>query len=170
MAHTKGEVISVFERKTSQVYKRYTLLLLLAAITALVVCTAVFALRRDAVPAVQGNPRQTLTSHYSPNPAASQENGQAAGISPSPAATPGPSDKSSPLPSPPPSSVPAPQSIYIVTVWAGKIGVFESGESAPVLTAEIDTALLPPEDLSILQKGIRVTSLSEARAILEDYE
>ena len=156
----------MLERKTSQTYKRYTLLLLLVAIAALVICTAVFALRRDAVPAVQGNPRQTLTSYYSPKPDASQENGQAVGVSPSPAATPKPSS----FPSPKPSSVPAPKTVYVITMWEGKICVFENGESAPVLTAEADTSLLPPEDLSILQEGIRVTSLSEARAILEDYE
>ena len=158
----------MFERKTSEAYKKYTLLLLLLAITALVVCTAVFALRRDAVPAVQGNPEQTLNSHYIPNPAASQENGQAGHVSSSPAAAPKPSAKPTSSPSVSPS--PASQSVYIITVWAGKIGVFENGESAPVLTSEVDTSLLPPEDLSILQKGIRVTSLSEARAILEDYE
>ena len=153
----------MLERKTSRAYKRYTLLLLLVTITALVICTAVLALKRDAVPAVQGNPRQTLISYYSPNPDASQETGQAGSVSristtPVPAATPRPSP------------VPAKTNAYRVTLWEGMIGVFEDGKSSPILTAEIDTALLPEEDLSILREGIEVASLSEARAILEDYE
>lgn len=155
----------MMERKTSQTYKKYTLVLLLVAITALVICTAVFALRRDAVPAVQGKPEQTLNSHYSPKPAASQENGRAGTVSAvSPASA--PSSKPSPRPSP----SPAPANAYLITLWEGKIGVFENGENTPVLTAEVDTSLLPPEDLSILQEGIQVKSFSEARAILEDYE
>lgn len=158
----------MLERKTSQTYKRYTLLLLLVAIAALVICTAVFALKRDAVPAVQGTPRQTLTSHYSPKPDTSQENGQLGDVSSSPASR--PSVTPSPPASPKPSPVPTSKTVYVITVWEGKICVFENGESAPLLTAEVSTALLPPEDLSILQNGIRVTSLSEARAILEDYE
>lgn len=159
----------MLERKTSEAYKKYTLLLLLLAITALVVCTAVFALKRDAVPAVQ----QNYSSHYSPKPDASQERVGTEGVSPVSSA-PVPTIKPSPAPSSAPSSRSSPasaqESVYIVTLWAGKIGVFENGESVPVLASEVDTSLLPQEDLSILQKGIRVTSLSEARAILEDYE
>ncbi len=146
--------------RTSQSYKKYTLILLIVTIAALVICAATFALKRDSSLAVQGTPEQTYSSHYIPKAAASQENSDRAVSSQIPT-----------LPRPSPSPNPMPQrESYWVTLSEGTIGVFQEGKADPILTADIDIALLPKEDLTILEKGIRANSLSEAKAILEDYE
>lgn len=147
--------------RTSQSYKKYTLILLIVTIAALVICAATFALKRDSTLAVQGTPEQTYSSHYIPKAAASQENSDRA-VS---------SQVIPALPRPSPSPNPTPQKgSYWVTLSEGTIGVFQEGKTYPILTADIDIALLPKEDLTLLEKGIWANSLSEAKTILEDYE
>lgn len=147
----------MMERRSSRTYKKYTMLLLIVAVTALVICTAAFALKRDTVlpadAAIQPreSSEQVYNSHYSPKPAASQENGNT-GISSTPAKT------------------DTKESEYLVSVSDGKIAVFRKGGLTPVLLTEIDIAQLPEEDISLLKQGIAAHTLSEAKTILEDYE
>ncbi len=142
-------------------YKRRTLVLLIVTVAALVVCAASLALKRDAL-AVQGNPEQTYESYYSPNGASSQENGYEETFSRSEPAI------SRPSPTPTPS--PAPAGSYLVTVYNGKIGVFQKGELSPFLTADVNVYLLPEADQKLLRKGIPAESLSQVKGIVEDYE
>ena len=130
--------------KSSKNYKKYTLLLLIVTVAALVVCAAAFSLKRDAV-AAQGNPEKNYTSYYNPKPSPSQERAE--------------SRESS-----------AETEEYLITVYNGKIGVFRGGETSPFLTADTDVYLLPEEDVKILKKGIRADSFTAVKSILEDYE
>lgn len=149
------------EKLTDETYKKYTLALLIGAAAALVVCAAAFSLKRN-ITAVQTSAEQNLTGYYSPNTNASQENEsrQTAGISSE-------FDKSRAQ-----QNVDKTESTdgnYLVTVYNGKIGVFEGGAPKPFVTADVDVYLLPQEDISILRKGIKAESFAEVKRILEDY-
>lgn len=144
-------------RGSSNKYKTYTLALLLITAAALLVCAAALASKRSAALQVQGSPRETYESYYSLNPAPSQEMEKEAAAS----------QISPPKDSP---SSEGPQETYLVTVYEGKIGVFQLGKTTPFLTADVDVYLLPEKDLELLKKGFRAKSLSEVRGILEDYE
>lgn len=147
--------------RTFHNYKKYTLILLIVTIAALVICAATFSLKRDSTLAVQGAPEQTYSSHYIPKPTASQENGGRA-VS-------GGNLPAMPRPSPSPTASQR-QETYLVTLKNGKIGIYLEGEQEPQLTREIDVSQLPKEDLTLLEQGIPAKSFSEARSILEDYE
>lgn len=130
-------------------YKKYTLVLLLVTVGALIVCAAAFSFKR-AAKAAPAPAETVVTEHYTPKQAASQE-------------TPAP-QKATPRPSP--QAAPA----YTVSLQDGKIAIYEKGTSAPVLISDIQAYLLPQGDLELLRSGIPAASLAEARAILEDYE
>ncbi len=131
-------------------YKKYTLILLLVTVGALIVCAAAFGIKQ-AARATGAKPEAVVTDHYTPKQAASQE-------------TPAP-EKTQPSPVPKQSA-----EGYVVTVRDGKVGVFKPGETTPVLMSEIQAYLLPPGDIELLRQGIPAKTLSEARSILEDYE
>ena len=131
-------------------YKKYTLVLLLVTVGALIVCAAAFSFKRAAQAASVG-PEPVVTDHYTPKQAASQE-------------TPAPGKAS---PSPSPQEEPAG---YVVALRNGKICAYKQGQAGPVLISSAEPAHLPPGDLELLQAGIPAGSLAEARAILEDYE
>ena len=134
-------------------YKKYTLLLLLTAVGALIVCAAALGIKQAAL-AAKPEPQAVVTPHYTPKQAASQE-------------TPAPRS-----PSVSPSPQPAGESGagYVVALRDGAIGVYPAAGGPPVLTSDAQAYLLPQGDLDLLKKGIPAESLSEARAILEDYE
>lgn len=132
--------------KGSKRYKKYTLLLVIVTVVALIVCVAALSTKHNAV-AAQGNPENSDTSYYTPKPTLSQETA---------------------------SSQEASQQEdveeYLVSVYNGKIGVFRKGEASPFLIADTQVYLLPQEDIDILQKGIAAKGLSQVKSILEDYE
>lgn len=141
------------EKESSKIYKKYTLVLLILTVAALVISAAALALRRDIHAA-----QEVAASYYIPNSASSQETAEKP--SPSPAVS------SASAPKPAASAGPA----YLITLSNGKICVFENGRGSPVLTSSADVALLPQEDVAILKAGIWTENLSRARAVLEDYE
>ena len=69
-----------------------------------------------------------------------------------------------------PSPVPESDGPYRVGIYQGKIGVFEAGETEPLLTADVEVYLLPEEDIALLRQGIRAENLAEVKSILEDYQ
>lgn len=129
---------------TQQQYKTWTLWLLIATVTALVVTAAMLSLGRGARAAQANAPEEPGTAYYTPNPAPSQENSETAGENNG--------------------------SRYLVALYRGHIGVFQEGQAAPVLTADTDVYLLPEEDIRLLKEGIPAATLGEARRILEDYD
>ena len=131
-------------------YKKCTLVLLLVAVGALLVCAASFGIKQAAL-AASPKPQAVVTDHYTPKQAASQE-------------TPAPQKASS---APPLSSA---GERYVVALRDGEIGVYPVEGGPPVLTSPIQAYLLPQGDLELLRKGIPAESLAEARAVLEDYE
>lgn len=136
-------------------YKKYTLVLLIVTVTALVVCCAALVFKRDARRALEA-----YASYYSPKQDTSQENSEKpAASSPAPAAAPTPGKTAK-----------EEDETYLVTVYKGRIGVFAAGSAEPFLTADIQVYLLPAEDRELLKKGIRVQGLKEVKAFLEDYE
>lgn len=144
-------------------YRKQTFLLAAITAAALLVCAVSFVLKRETSLAVQSTAKQTYTGYYIAKPSSSQETAKVE-VSPSPV----PAPESSAL-SGGTSSRPEDE-LYLITVHEGKIGVFRSGESTPFLLSDIDVYLLPEEDLSILRKGIRVTSFGAVKGVLEDYE
>lgn len=130
-------------------YKKYTLVLLLITTGALVVCAAAFSFKR-AAQAQSANTRAVTTGYYTPKQAASQE-------------TPAPQSAQ-------PANEPATSPEFLVTIHNGKIGVFKSGESTPILLSDTEVYLLPQGDIDLLRKGIPAATLAEARSLLEDYE
>ncbi len=132
-------------------YKRYTFFLLLATAFALVVCAAAFSFKRGAAAA-----QPTITNHYTPNRAVSQETASAPGDTPANA------QEAAPSPTPAGEN-------YTVSVYNGKIAVFRGQEAVPFLTAETEVYLLPQEDIQLLRRGIPASSMSQVRSILEDY-
>ncbi len=136
---------------THKKYKLYTLWLLIITITALVVTAAMLSLKRSAAAAqvdtaVQGRPLSTKpdTVYYTPNPAPSQENSE--------------------------TLADAQEDRYLITVYRGRIGVFQEGKTVPVLVTDTEIYLLPEEDVQLLKKGITAKTLNEAKGILEDYD
>ena len=125
-------------------YKKPTMLAVILTVAALVVTVASLTLtQEDAVP-TQGSVAQNGMSYYTPKPDASQ------GSTPSP--------------------VPDSDGPYRVGIYQGKIGVFEAGETEPLLTADVEVYLLPEEDIALLRQGIRAENLAEVKSILEDYQ
>lgn len=143
MPHTSAEVISLDDKKPKD-YKKPTMLAAIITVAALVVTLVSLSLRQEETVPVQGSPAQNGMSYYTPKPAASQESSQ-----------------------PPPSSQEGP---FTVSIYDGKIGVFQPGETTPFLTADVDVYLLPEEDIALLRKGLTAQTLWEVRAILEDYQ
>lgn len=138
------------------VYKKRTLFLLLITVTALVVCAAALSFKQSlaqvsGIPLEQDS-AQSQPVYYSSNAVVSQEN---SGIRKDSAEK----------------NFNEPAGGYLITVYEGKIGVFESGRtsSPPFLTADVNVYLLPDEDITLLKKGLRVETLAEVRAVLEDY-
>ena len=143
---------------THKNYKKYTLFLLIITVTALVITAAMLSLRRKvdaakdpdengihATATVQGpDGAGPYTAYYTPNPALSQENS-------------GDEEEST-------------QKTYLITIYKGRIGVFESGRATPVLTGDTQVYLLPNDDIQLLKKGIRADSMNEVKRILEDYD
>lgn len=130
---------------TQKQYKTFTLWLLILTVAALVLTAAMLSLKRTASAARSAPvnaPEEPGIAYYTPNPASSQEN-PAAGEN-----TGGP---------------------YVVRLYQGKLGVFQQGRAAPVLTGDVSVYLLPEEDVELLKKGIPAQTLSEARKIMEDY-
>lgn len=136
-------------------YKTYTLALLIVTVAALVLSAAMLSLKRTALartpdPAAPraAGPAPMFsgpdTAYYTPNPALSQENSDTSG-----------SEESGG---------------YLITIYKGRIGVFQDGRATPVLTGDTQVYLLPQEDIELLKKGIRAQSLSQVRKILEDYD
>lgn len=122
-------------------YKKYTLILLLVTVAALLVCAAAFSIKQ-AARAAGRTPEAVVTEHYTSKQAASQE--KAAEV---------------------------PQEMdYVVSIKDGKISVFRQGADEPVLKTDIEAYLLPDGDIELLRAGIPAKTLAEARAILEDYE
>lgn len=144
--------------------KHYTRALLLLAALALAVCALALGIKQKAVP----TQAETYRSYYSPKADASQENGSSGNVSQTPSGAGSPAPTSRPAKSPSPS--PMPKGNYVVTVYEGKIGVFQKGEREPFLTADVEVYLLPEEDVKLLKEGIPASTLSEVRGILEDYE
>lgn len=137
-------------------YKKRTLFLLLITVAALVVCAAALSLKHNITQAsgvpLTGEAVKSHIVYYSSNTAVSQENSGIRQESETII-----SQKSA--------------DFYLVTVYEGKIGVFENGKtsSPPFLTADVNVYLLPDEDITLLRKGLRAEGLAEVRAILEDY-
>lgn len=141
---------------TPKRYQAYTLVLLITAAAALIVCAAAFRLKRDPSLAVQGNPEQSYLSYYSPKPSPSQETAK--------------SQVSSSSESVSSQAASTPEEEYLITIYNGKIGVFRENQADPFLTADRDVYLLPKEDVEILKKGIRVQGFTAVKSVLEDYE
>lgn len=125
-------------------YKKPTLLLIALTAVALLAAALSLSLRqRQALPA-QASPADDGLHYYTPKAAASQESGEG--------------------------SSQGEDGPYRVAVHEGKIGVFRPGESEPFLTADVEVYLLPEEDIALLRAGLTAQTLSDVRAILEDYE
>lgn len=132
---------------THKKYKAYTLILLMITVFALILTAAMLSLKRGAA-AVQGEPveppEKPGSAYYTPKSASSQENSET-----------GETD---------------PENGYLVTVYRGGIGVFQSGKTVPVLTSHTEVYLLPEEDIQLLRKGIWAEDLTRAKEILEDFD
>ena len=59
---------------------------------------------------------------------------------------------------------------YVITVFQGKIALFESDRRQPLKVLDSPASYFPPEDQALLTQGIHAESLSEAMGILEDYQ
>lgn len=123
--------------------KKPTMAAVLVTAAALLTAVAAQSLRQETALPAQGEAVQTHFVYYTPNPAASQEIEA--------------------------SQTPAASTPYRVGVYRGKIGVFEGDEDTPFLTADVDVYLLPEEDVALLRRGLFAHSLTEVRALLEDY-
>lgn len=141
---------------TKTIYKKRTLFLLIITVAALVVCAASLSLKQNLT-SVSGTPLSSgfAESHivyYSSNAEVSQENSEGKTASEENI-----SKKDT--------------DFYLITVYEGKIGVFENGKrsSPPFLIADVNVYLLPDEDITLLKKGLRVQTLSQVKALLEDY-
>lgn len=153
-------------------YKKWTLLFLIITVAALVVCAANLNLKRDIVAAYAAplgeSSAQSYNDYYSSKEALSQETGTAGkkterNRSNSSAASES-SHKNTGSSSEKPVS-------YLVTIYEGKIGVFENGDKSapPFLTADVNVYLLPEADQKLLKKGIEAKSFAAVKGILEDY-
>ena len=136
-------MISLDDQKPKD-YKKPTILAVIITAAALLVSLLSLSLKGIAAVPAQGIPAQNDTTYYTPKPDASQETA---------------SDPLSESEGP-----------YRITIYQGKIGVFQKGETEPCLTADVDVYLLPKEDVDLLRAGINAENLKEAKQILEDYE
>ena len=125
-------------------YKKPTLLLVALTAAALLVTLFTLSLGERNAVETAGSPAQKDMSYYTPKASASQGS-----QSPSPLTEDGP---------------------YRVTIYQGKIGVFQNGEDEPFLTADVEVYLLPKEDIALLRQGILAQDLAQVRSILEDYQ
>lgn len=152
--------------KYQKPYKKWTLLVLIITVAALVVCAANLNLKRSIETAgaapLASRPTESYNDNYSSNETISQENETSVGKAPTASKT-GSETASRAKETP---------AFYLVTVYEGKIGVFENGNKSrpPFLTADVNVYLLPEEDLKLLKKGITAESFSAVKGILEDYQ
>ena len=58
---------------------------------------------------------------------------------------------------------------YRVTIWQGRVAVFEGAELQPSIVLETQATSLPMSDQDALEKGIPVYSREELAGFLEDY-
>ena len=133
------------DEKQLKIYKKYTIILLLATAAALVVCAAALSFKRAVKNSPQPSgmaPQAVITDHYTPKQAASQE-------------------------TPAPTAAPAG---YTVTLHGGYVAILRVGDPTPVLLSETQAYLLPQEDIELLRKGIPASTLAQAKALLEDYD
>lgn len=145
------------DEKRMQNYKKYTLALLFVTVAALIVCAAAFSFKRSG-PAGAAMPQAVATEHYTPNQAASQESSASQAAAQA-------VQRSAPALQPS-----APAESYLVSIYNGKISVFQSGRADPILVCEGEAYLLPQEDIDLLRKGIPASTMAEVRSILEDYD
>lgn len=131
------------DEKQLNKYKKYTVMLLLATAAALVVCAAALSIKQ----VIKNSHRHgtamsqaVVLDHYTPKQAASQE-------------------------TPAPTAAPAG---YTVTIRDGRVAIMQAGK--PVLVSDTQAYLLPQEDIDLLEKGIPAATLSQAKALLEDYD
>lgn len=54
-------------------------------------------------------------------------------------------------------------------MYEGNIALFKEGQAEPENVLDYPVSQLPAEDRKLLEAGIHVDSLHEARAVLEDY-
>lgn len=131
------------DEKRLENYKKYTFVLLLVTVAALIVCTAAFSFKRFALARAE-KPQASIIEYYTPKQVASQE-------SAAPQAA-------------------APAESYRVAIYNGKIAVFKAGASEPLLITGAEAYLLPQEDIDLLREGIPAGTMAQARAILEDFD
>ena len=139
----------------------------MVTVAALIVCAASLNLKRTIVSAgapLASRPTQSLNDYYSSKEAVSQESeterNTAAPVRTGQARSEA-SSRSGEQPD-----------FYLVTVYEGKIGVFENGDKnrAPFLTADVNVYLLPQEDLALLRQGIIAENFAAVKRVLEDYQ
>lgn len=154
-------------------YKKWTLLVLMITVAALVVCAASLNLKRSIVSAdaapLTSRPTQSLNDYYSSKEAVSQESEPPSGETEKRTAAPVRTGKTGTETSSRSGDRP---DFYLVTVYEGKIGVFENGDKSktPFLTADVNVYLLPQEDLTLLRQGIVAENFAAVKRILEDYQ
>lgn len=159
--------------KKQKSYKKWTLLVLIITVAALVVCAANLNLKRSietaGTAALTSRPTESFNDYYSSNEALSQGSETPAGENERNGSAPGSVSKTGKETTSHSKEKPA---SYLVTVYEGKIGVFENGDKSapPFLTADVNVYLLPKEDLALLKKGIVAENFSAVKGILEDYQ
>lgn len=142
-------------------------------VAALVVCAASLNLKRSIVSAgaapLASRPTQSFSDYYSSKEAVSQETEQPGGESKE---TPSAPVRTGKTVSETASRSSEQSTSYLVSIYEGKIGVFENGDKskAPFLTADVNVYLLPQEDLTLLRKGIVAENFAAVKRILEDYQ
>ena len=62
------------------------------------------------------------------------------------------------------------QTVYIVRVYKGQIGVFAENEETPSQIVDVPVDILPEADQKMLKDGITVRGEDKLNSILEDYE
>ena len=58
---------------------------------------------------------------------------------------------------------------YVLSVFDGRIAVFEAGKDAPVRLTDTRIASLPQTEAERLKKGIRASDEEELQSLIEDY-
>lgn len=169
----------MYYRNRKSPYKKYTLYAAVVATTAAVILLGVLATKKEMdTQIVQGQASQNITDNYISHEFSSQEDaGSNSGntqSSKSPKATSSPDKNSSrdSASSKKGSDKSQPPSIdsYTITVHEGKIAVFKNDEKEPMTVLDVEVTYFPLEDQKLLEEGITVGSLSEARQLLEDYQ
>ena len=62
-----------------------------------------------------------------------------------------------------------PSPSYTLSEYNGQLALFRDDQDEPVARYEAYTNLLPPNDVSLLQEGIPVSSQEELQRLLEDF-